>query len=293
MPRKVKQKQKQTQRQSVVVNIHEKKVKKRRAHRKKAQEPLPPPVVLGLGKVPPIVIQYSEPASLGPPPPPPTTAPAPASAAPPAFSTMFAAPVKSSLKTPEVLGSSIRGFITPSPASTISSVTDWIEPVPLKAPIRKEISSKGSAFSPISSSSLSPISSASPPSLKELIGSRESSQTESQQVFKPSQSPPETRASLPSPESIQEFVGGAVMGPNVAERVAAIERKRTTGDKYEAARLVRQAQQLEEAKGSDVPLNLLLAGRYHNPGQPRRAAPTVEQRQRLEVAGKPYTPKKK
>jgi len=284
MPRKVKQKQKQTQRQSVVVNINEKKVKKRRAHRKKAQEPLPPPIVLGLPKVPPIVVQYSEPASLVAPPT--IRPPAPAPAAPPAFSTMFAAPVKSSLKTPEVLGSSIRGFITPSPVSTISSMTDWIEPVPLKVPIRKGVL-------PSESSAFSPISSASPPSLKELIGSRESSQTESQRVFKPRQSPPETVAPPPSPESIQEPVGGAIMGPNVAERVAAIERKRTTGDKYETARLVRQAQQLEEAKGSDVPLNLLLAGRYHNPGQRRRAAPTVEQRQRLEVAGKPYTPKKK
>jgi hypothetical protein len=72
MPRKIKQKQKQSQRQSVVVNIHEKKekkVKKRRPHRKK--EPLestqlPPPVVLGLPKIPPIVVQYSEPASLMP-----------------------------------------------------------------------------------------------------------------------------------------------------------------------------------------------------------------------------------
>ena len=66
MPRKIKQKQKQSQRQSVVVNIHEKKAKKRRPHRKKepVEGSMPPPVVLGLPKVPPIVVQYTPPASL-------------------------------------------------------------------------------------------------------------------------------------------------------------------------------------------------------------------------------------
>jgi len=69
-PRKQKQKQRQSQKQSVVVNIHDK-PKKRRARKKKApSEPLPPPVVLGLPKVPPIVVQYTEPTSLVPPQPP-------------------------------------------------------------------------------------------------------------------------------------------------------------------------------------------------------------------------------
>jgi len=68
MPRKQKQRQKQKQEQYVVVNVHEKKSKKRKPNRKKGT--LPPPVVLGLPKVPPIVVQYTEPASLGQPPPP-------------------------------------------------------------------------------------------------------------------------------------------------------------------------------------------------------------------------------
>lgn len=72
MPRKQKQKQKQSQKQSVIVNIGEKKAARKRRPRKKKEpaEPLPPPVVLGLPKVPPIVVQYTDPASLVPPQPP-------------------------------------------------------------------------------------------------------------------------------------------------------------------------------------------------------------------------------
>jgi hypothetical protein len=99
MPRKQKQKQRQKQQQTVVVNIHEKKAKKRRAHRKKAdQAPLPPPVVLGLPKVPPIVVQYSEPASLQPPPP--VQQPVHASIPQPATSTMFEQPVAKAFEPP-------------------------------------------------------------------------------------------------------------------------------------------------------------------------------------------------
>lgn len=98
-PRKQKQKQKQKQQQTVVVNIHEKKAKKRRAHRKKPdQSPLPPPVVLGLPKVPPIVVQYSEPASLQPPPP--VQQPVAAPIAQPATSTMFEQPVAKAFEPP-------------------------------------------------------------------------------------------------------------------------------------------------------------------------------------------------
>lgn len=71
MPRKTKQKQRQEQKQYVVVNLNEKKSKRRKPNRKK-KSALPPsyPVVLGLPKTPPIVVQYTEPASLGQPPPP-------------------------------------------------------------------------------------------------------------------------------------------------------------------------------------------------------------------------------
>jgi len=84
MARKQKQKQKQTQKQSVVVNIHEKKAKKRRPRKKKAEastEPIPPPQILGLPKVPPIVVQFTEPPQ--PPPQPQLQAQAPAQQPPP------------------------------------------------------------------------------------------------------------------------------------------------------------------------------------------------------------------
>jgi hypothetical protein len=85
-PRKQKQKQKQPQRQqtqrqsehkqaqgqSVIVNIGEKKARKRKPRKKAAaaSEQLPPPVVLGLPKVPPILVQqFTDPASLMPAPP--------------------------------------------------------------------------------------------------------------------------------------------------------------------------------------------------------------------------------
>ena len=54
------------------------------------------------------------------------------------------------------------------------------------------------------------------------------------------------------------------------------------------ARIVRQAQQRSLGIGSDVPLDRLLSGRYHNEGENRRPVPTVEQRQRLYDSGNPY-----
>lgn len=92
-PRKQKQKQKQSQKQSVIVNIGEKKPARKRKPRKKKEptEQAPPPVVLGLPKVPPIVVQYSEPASLVPPQPPaPRQEPAPPRQEPPQAPALFA-----------------------------------------------------------------------------------------------------------------------------------------------------------------------------------------------------------
>ena len=54
------------------------------------------------------------------------------------------------------------------------------------------------------------------------------------------------------------------------------------------ARSVRQAQQRSLGIGSDVPLDRLLSGLYHNEGENRRPVPTVEQRQRLYDSGHPY-----
>ena len=286
MPRKQKQKQKQTQRQSVVVNIHEKKVKKRRAPRRKAQEPLPPPVVLGLPKVPPIVIQYSEPASLtGPVPPPPAPAPAAEPKAPAMLSSMFKAPVKESFKTPARVGSSIKELITPSPASTISSI-DWIEPVAEapKRPIPKGIPSP--MFEPIRPSA--DILRESAPSLEDIIRSPISSQ----ESLRPMSSVGSMK-SLESVSSVSPPLGG---GGLVSSRVAAIEKKsKAFGneplsiDKAQQARLVRQAQQRSEGIGADITDEMLLSGRYgYTTGNKRRTAPTAEQKDRLAKLGKPW-----
>lgn len=277
MPRKQNQKQKQTQRQSVVVNIHEKKVKKRRAPRRKVQEPLPPPVILGLPKVPPIVVQYSEPASLiGPVPPPP--APAAEPKAPAVLSSMFKAPVKESFKTPARVGSSIKELISPSPASTISSI-DWIEPVAEspKRPIPKGVPSP--MFEPIRPSA--DILRESAPSLEDIIRSPISSQ----------------ESSMISPESIS-YVSPPPLGGGglVSSRVAAIEKKTKAfgneplpADKTQQARLVRQAQQRSEGRGADITDEMLLSGRYgYTTGNKRRTAPTAEQKDRLAKLGKPW-----
>lgn len=55
----------------------------------------------------------------------------------------------------------------------------------------------------------------------------------------------------------------------------------------EAAREVRRAMQISQGAGSDVPIELLLIGRYQNEGQNRRPFPTINQRQRLLQAGYP------
>jgi hypothetical protein len=59
-------------------------------------------------------------------------------------------------------------------------------------------------------------------------------------------------------------------------------------EQTEAARKVRTALQLSERTGSDVPIDVLLEGRWNLPGQPRRAQPTRDQRERLYEAGRPY-----
>lgn len=299
--RKQKQKQKQKQSQNVIVNIHEKKVaKKRRPHRKKIQEqlPLPPPVILGLPKVPPIVVQYSEPASLTAPIPPP--APEPKA---PALSSMFKEPVKESFKTPARVGSSITELIAPSPASTISSVTEWIEPVaeaPKRVPISKDIPIRGSAFfSPIRPSS--DILREAPPSLEEIIGSPTSSQEELSGIFGKSPvtaTPKESIIQAPSIElsPIQQpssgIFGGAVSGGGglVSSRVADIEKNisSSNAERTKQARQIRTALQLSQRTGSDVTDAELLSGFYGNIPSGRRRVPTTEQKDRLEKLGKPY-----
>jgi hypothetical protein len=250
--------------------------------------------VLGLPKVPPIVIQYSEPASLTAPIPPPP-APAAEPKTPAVLSSMFKAPVKESFKTPARVGSSIKELITPSPASTISSI-DWIEPVAEapKRPIPKGIPKP--MFQPIRSSA--DILRESAPSLEEIIGSPTSSQAELSGIFAPS---PESvrpasvrptssissiRAESVRPASVESVLGG---GGLVSSRVAAIEKKISKGDKYETARMVRRAKQLEEARGASVTDEMLLAGRYgYTNTNKRRTAPTVEQKDRLAKLGKPW-----
>ena len=62
---------------------------------------------------------------------------------------------------------------------------------------------------------------------------------------------------------------------------------RTPISQTEAAREVRRAMQISQGAGSDVPIELLLVGRYQNEGQNRRPFPTINQRQRLLQAGYP------
>jgi hypothetical protein len=56
----------------------------------------------------------------------------------------------------------------------------------------------------------------------------------------------------------------------------------------EQARHARQAIQLSEGVGADVPDALLLQGQYYLAGQNRRKVPTMNQRYRLFALGKPY-----
>jgi len=81
-------------------------------------------------------------------------------------------------------------------------------------------------------------------------------------------------------------VSDAVSGRGAVRRaISAIE---GNIKKTEAAREVRRAIQISEGRGSDVPLELLIDGRYNNEGEPRRATPTINQRQRLFNNGTPY-----
>lgn len=63
---------------------------------------------------------------------------------------------------------------------------------------------------------------------------------------------------------------------------------RTPPSQTEEARNVRRAMQINEGRGADVPVELLLLGRYNNEGQPPRRTPTVNQRRRLYEYGTPY-----
>jgi len=62
----------------------------------------------------------------------------------------------------------------------------------------------------------------------------------------------------------------------------------TPSSQTEEARSVRRVMQISEGRGADVPIEVLLLGRYHNEGQPPRRTPTVSQRQRLYEYGAPY-----
>jgi len=148
MARKQKQRQKpkpthnvhrQHQTQNVVVNIQDKKAKKRKPNRKKGTSP--PPLVLGLPKVPPIVVQYTEPASLGQPPPPKSAA------------VLAAEPVKAKV------------FNEPR---KVLQEPDWVQPV-AKAPV--PLSAKGLGAESVRPSS--DVLRRAPPSLAEIIGRQE------------------------------------------------------------------------------------------------------------------------
>ena len=270
------EKQTQSQAQNVTVNIHEKKVNNRRVYRKKkeSQLPLPPPVVLGLPKVPPIVVQYSEPASLTSP------APIPPPPAVPATSNIMSAPIKGSLKIPEKKESAFSELITPSPASTISSGIDWIEPVaeePRRVPISKNIPDT-TLFKPIRSSS--DILREAPSTFESLIRTPSSSREELSAIFNPTPIPtPTLEAQFQTP--IQTPISGVV-----ASRVAEIENK--SKDKTKQARETRKAMQLSLQTGSDITDEQLLVGYYGNIPSGLRRVPTVEQQLRLAKLGKPY-----
>jgi len=90
-----------------------------------------------------------------------------------------------------------------------------------------------------------------------------------------------------------EFLGGR----DILEDFPPPERFPTLGqERTSPAREVRRALQISEGAGSNVPLELLIQGKYNLEGEPRRAQPTVNQRERLIEAGyqvKEPTPKKK
>ncbi len=88
----------------------------------------------------------------------------------------------------------------------------------------------------------------------------------------------------------REFFGGgyALEEP---QRFPTLGQERTS-----PAREVRRALQISQGAGSNVPLELLIQGKYNLEGEPRRTTPTVNQRIRLIEAGvevKERTPKKK
>jgi hypothetical protein len=292
-PRKQKQKQKQTQKQSVVVNIHDK-PKKRRARKKKAPaEPLPPPVVLGLPKVPPIVIQYSDPASLVAPPQPPRQEPArqePARQEPPQAPPLFApqriAPIMGEQRRENIL-QGIRQEVERPPAREEAA----------RAAIRREAEVQVEIPEPPR-----PIGLQARPSAREaaIVAAEQRAMFERQarpasDILQPAPAiafqelvaeAPRIQSQRAEEERQQELVfaepvplaGGAVQ---IAERVE--EKGRTS-----SARRVRQALQRSQGKGSDVPTEFLLLGIYNLDGQPRRSQPTYEQRVRMFEEGAPY-----
>lgn len=292
-PRKQKQKQKQSQKQSVIVNIGEKKPARKRKPRKKKEptEQAPPPVVLGLPKVPPIVVQYSEPASLVPPQPPaPRQEPAPPRQEPPQAPALFApqriAPIMGEQRRENIL-QGIRQEVERPPAREEAAraairreaevqvnIPEPPRPIGLQArPSAREAAIVAAEQRAIFERQVRPASDILQPApaiaFEELVA--EAPRIQSQRAQE------ERQQELVFAEPVP-LAGGAVQ---IAKPIE--EKGQTT-----PARKVRQALQRSEGKGSDVPIELLLRGQYNLAGKQRRPQPTYEQRVRLFEAGAPY-----
>jgi len=105
--------------------------------------------------------------------------------------------------------------------------------------------------------------------------------------------PPPPLDILVPPPPLEALGGGGA----ILEDFPPPERFPTLGQiRTSPAREVRRALQISQGTGSDVPLELLIQGKYNLEGQPKRREPTVNQRVRLIEAGyqvKESTPKKK
>jgi hypothetical protein len=300
MARKQKQKQRQSQKQSVVVNIHEKKPAKKRRPRKKKEptEQAPPPVVLGLPKVPPIVVQYTEPASLGPPPAP-AQQPAIQAPAPVQQPAIFAAPRQAIPFAQEQQ----QGLQIPARQAAGEAAERRREAEPRIEPQRREAEVQVEIKEPKGPQAR--------PSAREAAAFA----AEQRDIFARQQRPA-SDILQPAPPVWEQLVEE---GPVIAEPVdrpipievvarAKPKPKLVIGEEIQSlisgeressqtqqAREVRTALQRSERAGADVPLELLLAGKYNLPNQPRRPQPTYDQKERLAKAGRPYkgSPSKK
>jgi hypothetical protein len=105
--------------------------------------------------------------------------------------------------------------------------------------------------------------------------------------------PPPPLDILVPPPPLEALGGGGA----ILEDFPPPERFPTLGqERTSPARETRRVLQISEGAGSNVPLELLIKGKYNLEGEPRRTQPTVNQRERLIEAGyqvKEATPKKK